>query len=207
MEQLLITKVDFTPYRTISAHVNEAKGLDSYILEAQRLDLIGLIGKRLYFKLIEVYSAYLEHSKTPDYTATAEEQAFIDLLKGKTYQDTEQNTVVYPGLIPVLVYLTYARFVRSAHIQSTAAGFVRKQAEFSEPISSKEISEQAARAESDANAFLTFVFDYIRDNPELNTFYIPAGYSECATDGLLRRTGTRLRSVRSNTITQRIKRS
>lgn len=204
METLLIKKADFLPYRNISANINEAKQLDSFILEAQRLDLIGLLGRKLYFKLISVYTTYLERLlANATYLPTAEETAFKDLLRGKKYVDSDQNDINYLGLVPVLVYLTYARFVRSSHIQSTSSGFVRKTHEFAEAISSKEVQEQASRAETDASAFLNFVFEYLGANEETFKDYVNVSSDTCVGSTDLRRIGTRLRSVRGKSITQR----
>jgi len=204
METLLIKKADFLPYRNISANINEAKQLDSFILEAQRLDLIGLLGRKLYHKIISVYTTYLERlAANATYISTTEEKSFIDLIRGKKYTDSDQNDINYLGLIPVLVYLTYARFIRSSHLQSTATGFVRKTHEFAEAISSKEIQEQASRAETDASAFLNFVFEYLGENMETFKDYVNVTDNACIGSTDLRRIGTRLRSVRGKSITQR----
>ena len=54
METLLITKTDFAPYRNLTVNMDDSKRLEPFILEAQRIDLVNMLGKRLYLSLIHI---------------------------------------------------------------------------------------------------------------------------------------------------------
>jgi hypothetical protein len=100
-----------------------------------------------------------------------------------------------------LVYLSYARFVRSDNVRSTQSGFVKKTVDFAVQITDKEIQAVASRAESDANAFFSGCEDFMNDNADYFRKYL-AGESCNAGDSFNRegkRTGTRLTAVRGQT--------
>lgn len=169
LESPLITKDDFLPYRAISDNINDVKRLTPYIVEAQRIDLMQLIGNHLYYDLIK-FTASLSAGilSGGTYEPTPDEMQFNNLLNGLTYvvnlPDGSSVTKVYPGLIPVLVYCSYRRFVNEDGLRSTPAGFTKKSTVESVPATAKEISEKAARADTDARAFYSLCEEYIYDN-------------------------------------------
>lgn len=198
MEIQLITQADFLPYRAISDNTDKAKRLEPHIIEAQRLDLMTLLGEALYYALIKNIKSYrAAKALNADYEATVIEQKFLDLLHGVTYilNPGKENEIQkeFPGLVPVLVYLSYARFVNRDNIRSTPSGFVIKTNMESEPISAKQISEEAARATTDANKFFMFAEAFIRDFSEFFNKY----RDNCACDASGKTLGTRLHSPRN----------
>jgi len=208
METLLITKTDFVPYRNLTVNMDDSKRLEPFILEAQRIDLNNLLGKRLYFDMIAYLSSYnagvaAANAASTTYTPTADEQWFQQLLNGCSYTytwpDRTTTTKIYAGLKPVLVYLSYARFVRSDNVRSTQSGFVKKTVDFSTQISDKEIQAVASRAEADANAFFTGTEDFMVDNADYFRKYLDGEYEGRTGDAFKRdgkRSGSKLSAVK-----------
>jgi hypothetical protein len=86
METLLITKTDFAPYRNLTVNLDDTKRLEPFILEAQRIDLINLLGKRLYFDLVAFIGSYnfgvaegLNEDPIVSYSPTSDELWFYKL--------------------------------------------------------------------------------------------------------------------------------
>jgi len=211
MEPLLITKSDFISYRNLTVNMDDSKRLEPFILEAQRIDLSNLLGKRLYFDMMANITSYNAGVAAADaasttYSLTADEQWFQKLLTGcgytYTWPDRSTTTKIYAGLKPVLVYLSYARFVRSDNVRSTQSGFVKKTVDFSTQISDKEIQAVASRAEADANAFFSGAEDFMIDNAAYFGKYLSGELGGRNTDGFnpdSKRTGTRLSAVKGET--------
>jgi len=188
--------------------MDDSKRLEPFILEAQRIDLGNLLGKRLYFDMITNLTSYnagvAAQTEQAPYQPTTDEQWFQKLLNGcaytYTWPDRTTTTKIYAGLKPVLVYLSYARFVRSDNVRSTQSGFVKKTVDFSTQITDKEIQAVASRAESDANAFFTGTEDFMADNADYFRKYIDGEYTGRAGDAFkseTKRTGSRLSAIKS----------
>lgn len=207
METLLINKTDFAPYRNITVNIDDQKRLEPFILEAQRIDLSNLLGKRLYFDMIKFITSLnagiTAQTEQPPYQPTTDEFWFQKLLNGCSYiytwPDQSVTTKIYAGLKPVLVYLSYARFVRADNVRSTQSGFVKKTTDFSTQISDKEIQTIASRAESDANAFFSGTEDFMADNADYFRKYLSEEYEGRPDDAFRnesKRIGTRLSAVK-----------
>ncbi len=207
MEPLLINKTDFAQYRNITVNMDDNKRLEPFILEAQRIDLSNMLGKRLYFDLIKYTGSYNAGIATTlttatTYQPTTDELWFQKLLNGTSYPytwpDQSTTTKIYAGLKPVLVYLSYARFVRSDNVRSTQSGFVKKTLDFAVQVTDKEIQGVAGRAETDANAFFTGTEDFMIDNADYFRKYIDGAFDGSARDAFKsesKRTGPRLTAV------------
>jgi hypothetical protein len=206
MEPLLITKTDFAAYRNLTLNMDDSKRLEPFILEAQRLDLSNMLGKRLYFDMIKYLASYnagiAAQTDLSPYQPTTDELWFQQLLNGASYNhtwpDQSITTKIYAGLKPVLVYLSFARFVRSDNVRSTQSGFVKKTVDFSVQISDKEIQSAASRAEADANAFFTATEDFMADNVAYFKKYLDSDYPGSHRDAMRteKRTGTQLHAVK-----------
>lgn len=216
MEPLLITKTDFAAYRNLTVNIDDSKRLEPFILEAQRLDLSKMLGKRLYFDMLKYLASYsagiTDQTDGAPYNPTTDELWFQKLLNGASYNytwpDQSITTKVYAGLKPVLVYLSFARFVRSDNVRSTQSGFVKKTVDFSVQVSDKEIQAVASRAEADANAFFTTVEDFMADNAGYFKKYLDSDYPGSHRDAFNspKRTGTRLHAVKGKTYSSGSKR-
>lgn len=133
----LITISDFATYRAISANIDSTKGIDPYIEEAQMFDLKPVLDCQDKEFLAEI---------------------IVGIGDGGVYD----ALIAY--IKPVLVYYTYARFLKSHGVMATAHGIVTKVNEFSEPISEKTRARLIAQAESSALAYQKIMTDFLSDN-------------------------------------------
>lgn len=164
----LITISDFADYRAISTNVNDVKRLDPYIAEAQEFDLKELMGQYLY-------DDFIKNILTTKYQ---------ELLNGKEYTDTSGYTVNYKGIKPVLVYYAYSRFLANDNIKSTASGFViKRQDEYSEPISEKTMARLIQQAESSALSYFEGVRKFLNDNYTTYTLWQYCGVNPTKQSG------------------------
>lgn len=203
MEILLIDRYDFEPFRAISENMDATKRLLPHVVEAQRADLLQMTGEDLYFDLINNVEPYLTawresleqwesdyiearrlnpQAVKPDKPErpipTPQQKPFVDLLIGTEYNH-KGRVKTFPGLVPVLVYLTYKRFVSRDNIRSTPSGFVIKTNMESTPVSAKQIAEEAGRAEADAALFYSYAVRYMKaSEPFFKTYYNTCGCSD-----------------------------
>lgn len=103
----LINKNDILKVRQISKSIPEER-INTFIDEAQILDLKPILGEAFYFDIIT----------NPD--------NYSDLLNGKVYQ-YGNNTVSSCGLKQVLIFFTYARYKMFGNEVDTPFGFTEKQ--------------------------------------------------------------------------------
>jgi hypothetical protein len=146
----LISISDFTGYPAISANVNVVKKLDPYITEAQRFDLLPILGQEFYWDLIR------------DFEASPSLADYDELFNGSEY--TVNNiTYKHEGLKPALIYFTYARYRMNANEEETATGLVTKNNPYSEPASEKAITRRVDQARSAAFAYMEPVIKFLND--------------------------------------------
>ena len=146
----LISISDFSGYPAISTNVNTAKKLDPYITEAQRFDLLPILGQELYWDLIN------------DFTASPSLVEYGDLFNGSEYT-ISGKTFKHEGLKPALIYFTYARYRMNANEEETAGGLVTKNNPYSEPASEKTIARRVDQARSAAFAYMEPVIKFLND--------------------------------------------
>lgn len=146
----LISLSDFAPYKSISSNIVAANKVDMYIIEAQKTDLAELMGRDFFFQLLE------EMENSP---VAAE---WDNLFNGVEYNEpTHQRLIKYEGIKPVLIYYSYARFIRHTNHIATAHSLVIKKDEYSEPVSEKTIGALIQDAKSMAVAYWNDVTDYL----------------------------------------------
>lgn len=102
----IITRAEIQQYKQLSNSINNDK-LNELILQAQMVDLLPLMGERLYYHLLD---------NLIDYN---------DLLNGLTY---DYNGITYTnvGLKAVLAHYVYARYAMFGDIIDTAFGLKAK---------------------------------------------------------------------------------
>lgn len=140
----LIDKADIQLIRAISDNV-PADRLDPYILEAQEVDLCGLLGTDLYAKLFE-----------------------------EVVPNTYPATYLYPELKPeystYLAYMAYARFLTQNQVTVTSHGVVQKKNDWSEPVSDVAMQRTISAARSTAQVYsdrlIKFLDANVADYPE-----------------------------------------
>ena len=124
--ELLINKTDISAYRQISKSVADAK-INPFIADAQLLDLLPLLGEKLYYDLI---------ANSANYT---------DLINPKSYLYDGQ-TIESPGLKIVLCHFAYARYIMHGSQTDTPFGMVEKNYQDGNQVSrtdKKEIYKQS----------------------------------------------------------------
>lgn len=137
---LLITSDQIAPYRAITANISSVKDLEPYIREAQEFDLRLFLGEQLYLDLMA------------DFLASPSLQKYGDVYNPKQY--TYGNfQYQHDGLIPVMAYFVYARYVANAGTKSTKNGLVIKKNEYSDPISGQERGRLISAAKSAATVY------------------------------------------------------
>src|SRR3989304_7812542 len=146
----LITYADIAPYKHITSNLASGK-FSMYLLEAQEFDLRPLLGTELFIDLLE------------DAEASPAFDIYSDLMNGSTYTKNEKK-FKHEGLIPVLAYYTYSRYLQSSGANSTPFGMVQKTNDFSQPSPEKTIARLVSQAQSGAKAYWERVQRYILDN-------------------------------------------
>ena len=89
---------------------------------------------------------------------------YADLFNGLTYLDTSGNNVSYGGIVPALVYWTFARFVENDPIHFTSTGPVVKLHDDSTALSQKDIIKIVERYRSEANVYANDIEMYLWNN-------------------------------------------
>lgn len=153
LDSLLISYNDFAPYTDINSNIDKSKKLDPFIRQAQYFDLKEVLGDKMFYSLVE------------DFESSPSLPVYSNLMNGSTYQISGTN-YRNPGLIPVLCYFTYSRYVLSKQSNDTAYGLVHKKNEFSELISEKELNRLADNARSIAAGYMVDVLKFLNNiNP------------------------------------------
>lgn len=136
----LITTADIQSVRAVSDNV-PADRLDPYIIEAQEIDLYGLLGKELFDRLfVEV--------DPPTLPATY----VYDALK--------------PQYAPYLAYMAYARFLSQQQVTITSHGVVSKRTDFSDQVSDTAMQRVISAARSTAQVYADRLKDFLNLNVE-----------------------------------------
>lgn len=117
---LLINKQKVSEVLQVAIGYDE-KEFNTYISEAQTLDLKPKVCEEFYYDLL----------------AKKEEENWKKLLDGGSYL-FNSRTYHFRGLADVLSYLTYARFILKSNNVSTSHGFVQKKTPHSEPLTLQE---------------------------------------------------------------------
>ena len=157
IEEALLTQADFEGYRDISSNIDFETRLKPWILEAQKQELRNFLGPKLYLALIE------------DWNGTAfTETRFIDLWEGKD----EAGQYRYYGLKPVLIYFSYARFLKNQSQVVTRYGvksLSREESENYSPVGTRtkqgESENMALSLQAEAELFIN---DNKDDYPEFS---------------------------------------
>lgn len=111
---MLIDRTEIAKHRELSKGVREGK-INPYIEDAQRLDLMPLLGENLYNDIV---------NNSVDHTLLLDGGNYT--YNGKTYN--------HSGLKKTLSIFTYARYVMFGSYTDTAFGFVEKSNQDSKPV-------------------------------------------------------------------------
>jgi len=133
-----------------------------FVNKAQDLDLKPFLGYALYYDFIKHF--------TDDGTIKDDApQTYKDLLNGSEYLDQYGHIVLYEGLLPALLYFTFARFIEADAIHYTATGPITKHHDNGDAIAPayivKLVQQQRSVANAHANEIEKFLWDHKADFP------------------------------------------
>lgn len=178
----LINQNTFQQYEDIAANIKPQR-LSIFIKKAQDLDLKPFLGHALYYDLMQHFN--------PDGTIMDNApQQYKDLLNGSEYLDKHGHIVLYEGLIPTLVYFTFARFIEADAVHYTATGPVLKHHDNADALQPADIVKLVQQQRSVANAHANEVEKFLWDNKALFPLWHYNGKNKSA-----RQAGPRIRSV------------
>jgi hypothetical protein len=156
MIPILIDQNTFQRYEDISANVKPNR-IKIFVAKAQDLDLKPFLGYALYYDLIK----HLNEDGTIQDDAP---QPYKDLLNGSEYLDKHGHIVLYEGLLPTLLYFTFARFIEADAIRYTSTGPVTKQHDNVGVVTPQYITKLVQQQRSVANAHANEVEKFLWDN-------------------------------------------
>lgn len=136
----LIDKEDIQLIRAISDNVPVDR-LDPYIIEAQEVDLCGLLGTDLYNKLFQE-------------------------IVPNTFPATYEYADLKPEYSTYLAYMTYARFLSQQQVTITSHGVVQKKTDWSDPVSDVAMQRVISAARSTAQVYSDRLIKFLNDNVE-----------------------------------------
>ncbi len=152
----LIDNITFQNYEDLSVNIKPDR-IKVFVKKAQELDLKPFLGYALYYDFIKHFNA---DGTLQDDTP----QCYKDLLNGTEYLDKRGHVVLYEGLVPALVYFTFARFVEADAIHYTATGPVIKHHDYADTLSPDQVTKLVEQHRSVANAHANEVEKFLWDN-------------------------------------------
>jgi hypothetical protein len=178
----LISQSTFATYEDISVNIKSER-LNVFIKKAQDLDLKPFLGHALYYDFIQNFN-------DDGIIKNTAPQPYIDLLNGSEYLDKYGHIVLYEGLLPTLVYFTFARFIEADAVHYTATGPVIKHHDNGDAVAPKDIVKLVQQQRSVANAHANEVEKFLWDNKEDFPLWRYSGKNKSS-----RQAGPRIRSV------------
>ncbi|MDB5030541.1 hypothetical protein [Mucilaginibacter sp.] len=161
MNPILIDQNTFQRYEDISVNVKPER-LKVFVNKAQDLDLKPFLGYALYYDFIKHFN---EDGTIKDDAP----QLYKDLLNGSEYLDREGHIVLYEGLLPTLLYFSFARFIEADAIHYTATGPIIKHHDNGDAVAPqyliKLVQQQRSVANAHANEVEKFLWDHRADFP------------------------------------------
>ncbi|WP_345948277.1 hypothetical protein ABDD95_15615 [Mucilaginibacter sp. PAMB04274] len=156
MTSLLITAAQFQQFEDISVNLKPER-LQVYIKKAQELDLKPFLGYPLYYQILKYFTE-------DGIMSTDAPQVYQKLYRGCEYSDPYGHYIAYEGLIPALVYFTFARFIEGNGVHYTATGPVIKQYDSAQSLNTQELVKLVQQQRSVANAHANEIEKFLQDN-------------------------------------------
>src|SRR6188768_1626574 len=117
---LLIDIDEFQSDRLIP-DITDTEKIERSVREAQELDIAPLLGEAFYSDILLNYNS----------SNSNEEDTYLTLIQGDQYEDSDGNTIIFPGLRMVIKYYAYARHLISIPINVGTAGISFKDTPYS----------------------------------------------------------------------------
>lgn len=152
----LIDQITFLNYEDLSVNIKTER-IKVFVKKAQELDLKPFLGHALYYDFIQYFNAdgsLMENTPQP----------YKDLLNGSEYLDKHGHVILYEGIMPMLVYFTFARYIESDAIHYTATGPIIKHHDNGDSLTPEQITKLVQQHRSVANAHANEVEKFLRDN-------------------------------------------
>lgn len=150
MSKLLIQVSDIAEYRPISKEISTDR-ISPFIREAQENDLRDLFGELLY----QDFMAKVDSTLDPMY------DEYQKLYRGDTYV-YQGNQYIYDGIVPMLCYLSLARYAPNATSNFTRFGMTKKSGgEAGETMTVQEIDNIATELRAIGQSYGRKVKDYL----------------------------------------------
>jgi hypothetical protein len=181
----LIDQTTLQKYEDISINVKPER-LKVFVKKAQDLDLKPFLGHALYYD-------FIKHFNDDGTINDDAPQLYKDLLNGSEYLDRLGHIVLYEGLLPTLVYFTFARFIEADAIHYTATGPVVKHHDNADAILPHDIIKLVQQQRSVANAHANEVEKFLWDNKADFPLWQYNGKNKSA-----RQSGPRIRGIDKN---------
>jgi len=173
-DKILITVEDVAKFRPTSKGI-PIERLAPFIKEAQVLDLADVLGDTLFTDFMSKFNV----------TADSMYQPYQDLLNGKNYTPAGMTSPIeFDGLRPMLVYYSLARFYENNQFNATSFGMVKKNNEFSEPMTAQEIQSAADYMRSAAIVYERRVKKFLNDNVSTYPLFATSNKQENSSLGV-----------------------
>lgn len=144
---ITLRKTDFEVIGQVAVHCNLDR-LNLATAEAAEFDLKPLLCD-MYYDVVDAWDG------------EGSDDNLNDLIEGCEFENCAENIVEHKGLKKLLAYYAYARYIHINDTEDTATGVVKKQRDFSIPISEKELAAKASRYTSMAWATWKEIRNYI----------------------------------------------
>lgn len=153
----LIDMSDIASLIDISGNISENR-VNAQIKNAQDFDLRLFLGDAFYWNLLSNFD-------TGTGALNPAAPALIKkLYEGGSYNDLAGNPIFFQGLVPALVYMSFARFVEFDPIQYTSTGPVIKHHDLSDALKVSELGKIVASYRSMANSHVNNIEKFLYIN-------------------------------------------
>jgi hypothetical protein len=152
----LINQTSIQNYEDIALNIKPER-VKVFIKKAQDLDLKPFLGHALYYD-------FIKHFNDDGTIQSDAPQPYKDLLNGSEYLDKSGHIVLYEGLVPTLVYFTFARFIEADAVHYSATGPIVKHHDNGDAVAPKDIVKLVQQQRSVANAHANEVEKFLWDN-------------------------------------------
>ncbi len=187
---MILTPEAVRKVRPIAENINDLARIETYLREAETLQLIDAIGASLYRWLDETDfsgAGPFIYSRPDGKEVLVTKEQYIIALEGGYY--TSCNCEGYKrsaGLVPAIAYIAYSRFIMNNPVNATAFGVVHKLGEFSAQVNDNILVRTANEARKIGKAYLTNVIEYLNIIGLLGRSCCSKTYSSSQTTKLIR---------------------
>lgn len=157
----LINQATFLGYEDLSSNI-DPKRLAVFVKKAQDLDLRVFMGVAFFTDFIQYFS---NNPDTGDLIIDENiPTMYLTFWQGGEYTDKSGHNIGYSGIIPALVYWTFARFIEADSVRYTATGPVTKLHDAAEALRMSDVVKLVQQQRSVANAHCNDIELFLYNN-------------------------------------------